>query len=233
MRTLLPHSLRRLAIAIVSICLLSSLALAQIPQPIGHLSDYGAVLDRHGRERIEGLIEEAWEHLDVEVFILASWENPYATTAAFADAVFNAWALDQRGETLLLVLVKFDRDWTHAVIGSGGTVTQSSMVRLHDGIADLVAHRRIEEAMSAFFALLADLSDQAAPIGNSSLEERSPLTWLIPTILAVAVALIVGIRRFVCPRCGRILRRTSSRSGVTGGDGHRVYSCHSCGYRRE
>jgi len=228
MRALLTHSLRRLILGALLVSVLPFLAQAQIPQPIGHLSDYGAVLDRHGRDRIEAMIEEAWVSFGVEVFILASWESPYESTAAFAAATADAWNLSERGRTLLLVLVKAERDWTHAVVGTADLARSTAPERLQEGIGDLVAHRRIEEAMASFFSQL------PAALGNagdsSSQETRStgnPLVWIIPVVLLAAAALILGIRRFVCPRCGRLLRR-----GI-GDRGRGVYSCRSCGFRRE
>jgi len=231
MRALLPHPVRHLAFGLLFTAAVSTTALGQIPQPIGHLSDYGAVLDRHGRERVQGLIEQAWADFGLEVFILVSWENPYDTTDAFALAVADAWSLHAKGSVLLLVLVKAERDWSHAVVGTGDLSRSTAPSRLWDGIEDLVAHRRIEEAMESFFELLPDALGRrpVSPSGAQSPSSAPPstLTWLIPVIILVAGALLLVIRRFVCPRCGRLLRREADRKG------HGVYSCRSCGYRRD
>ena len=232
MRALLPHSLRRLALCLSLVAVAPVPALCQIPQPIGHLSDYGAVLDRHGRERVNDLIEWAWTGFGVEVFILASWENLLASTDALAHAVADSWGLHEKGAALLLVLVKGEREWSHAVVGTGDLAGSATPGRLEEGIADLVAHRRIEESMVSFFGLLPDALNKS-PMDRSAeqSEETRPATslaiWLIPVVILAAGILLLCIRRFMCPRCGRLLRREASRTG------HGVYSCRSCSYRRE
>jgi predicted RNA-binding Zn-ribbon protein involved in translation (DUF1610 family) len=231
-RTLLPHPLRRL-IAVVASLLVAAAASAQVPRPIGHLSDYGAVLDRHGRETIDALIEAAWTSRGIEVFILASWENPFDSVSRYAAAVFDAWGLTDRDAALLAVFLRTGGVWQHAVLGTRDLSAEGLPARIESGIADLVVHRRIEEAMVSLFEIL-DVDSVGSRLQDGSSEEgEGGNLWLVPAVLAIAAFLVVGIRRFVCPRCGRLLRvRTRHRDGA-GASGDRVYYCRSCGYRRE
>lgn len=234
MRALLSHSLRALirAILAVTLCALGASPSPQLPLPLGSISDYGAVLDRHGRERIDARIEQIRDLSGINVYILASWENPLPDADAFASAVFAAWDLDT-GHTALAVFLKTGRRWevrirtSTAVRSSHGPLEQ----RLESEIADLVAHRRIEEAMVAF---LDGLARSIAPAHRApETSGRASFSPLLVVLLFVTgvVALSWLIHLRVCPRCGRFLRVESHlRTGY--GERRRVYYCHKCGYLR-
>jgi len=193
MRTLFAHPLRRL-IPLFTLTLAISLSGAsQLPRPIGNLSDYGAVLDRHGRERIDGRIASLRDRYSIDLYILASWENPFPDIDSYADAVFDYWGLNR------------------------GRMEEE----LEDGVADLVYHRRIEEAM---LALCDTIERILSPTEEGGAPSRSgfPTLSAVALVLAGAAGLAALIHRRICPRCGRILR--------LGADG--VYYCRRCGFRR-
>lgn len=236
MRTLLSHSLLRLTVlSLLFHALFFHPTSAQIPQPIGHLSDYGAVLDRHGRERIEAMIEEAWSRFGVEVFILVSWENPSPTTRAFAEDVFKEWNLSSRTYPMLFVFMRDGSHWTYSIVVGSDSVLDRAAARINDAIDDLVAHRRIEEALVAIFSELDDAFAGRHEERSGGEPVNGSRPWIIPALLLTAAGAILAVRRFVCPRCGRILRRAPPppRAGRPTSRRRWVYFCRSCGYRRE
>ena len=233
MRALLSHSLQ----LVVSAALLVGLGLGftGLPLPIGHLSDYGAVLDRHGREEIAHSIEKAKELYGLEVYVLASWENPLPNIDSFAQAVFTDWGLAQHA-SLLAVFLKDGRNWDVRVLGAPGVHASYGDLagHLQAGIADLVEHRRVREAMTELFEQLEQrLGAPAAPPADG----QQPVTGLPPVavvglLFAGVLVLALLISRHVCPQCGRLLR-AETRSAFEGtASPHRVYSCRRCGYRK-
>jgi len=235
MRALLAHPLYRLIPRLLATLLFVAIAVqsfAQVPRSIGPVSDYGAVLDRHGRERIEGLIEETRATYGVSVMIFADWQNPYPDAGALARALLNAWGIAPRTATLLAVFIRTDVGWDHAVVGTAGLPDATLPQRLTDGVADLVFHGRIEEAMVALFDLIGEAVEPAGRPNGETPERGSPVGWLTGGILLAAGALIVLIHRRLCPRCGRILRVERVRRHGESESGHRVYYCRSCGFRR-
>jgi hypothetical protein len=237
-RTLLAHSLRPLAAALVAILVISSAGSAvTVPSPIGKLSDYGAVFDRHGRDEVNASITEISKLLSIDVYILMSWESPVPTVAQFADAVFSAWGLGSR-RAILAVFLREGLDWTADVVASASVRTQLGTIdqRLEQRMSDLVAHRRVEEAVRTLFHELRDLP--AAQRASAALAKTEPTDRRgVPIALAVggpiglATVLALLIRWRVCPRCAGILRAKRSRFGSVRG-ARRVYSCRRCGYRR-
>ena len=222
MRTLFAHPLRRL-IPLFTLTLAISLSGAsQLPRPIGNLSDYGAVLDRHGRERIDGRIASLRDRYSIDLYILASWENPFPDIDSYADAVFDYWGLN-RGRTLLAVFLRSDGSWDVRIRASDGIRAGYARLEeeLEDGVADLVYHRRIEEAMLALCDTIERILSPTEVGGAPSLS-GFPTLSAVALVLAGAAGLAVLIHRRICPRCGRILR--------LGADG--VYYCRRCGFRR-
>ena len=205
-----------------------------LPRPIGQLSDYGNVLDRHGRERIISLIDQARERFGIDVYILASWEDPYGDPDRYAVALLDAWNLAQ-GKTLLAVFLRAGRDWDVAILlGELIAADHPQLARIVEtGITDLVAHRRIEEAMVALFEgieqqlLTTSLGEQPAVNGRGS--RALPVLALIGSVGLVAVF----IHRRICPRCGRILRIRKRRSFAPYQKRRDViYYCQRCNYSR-
>jgi hypothetical protein len=234
MRTLLAHSLLALVLAI---CLSPAATAAGVPGSIGNLSDYGAVFDRHGRDEVNASVAEMAQLLRLDVRILVSWENSYPTTAEFADAVFSAWGLAPR-RTLLAVFVRTGSDWTYAVRASSSVRAEFGAIdqRLQQRMADLVKHRRIEEAVRAMFSdlhsLPAALKASAALARTQTSSSRgTPVAVVVGTSLGGVLVLVLLIRWRICPRCGGLLRRQRSRLATPRGAG-RVYFCRRCGYRR-
>ena len=235
MRKLLAHRLRPLRGSLlwvpIALLLLSNIA-SGLPLPIGALNDYGNVLDRHGRERIGTLISDAQASYAVDVSILVSWENPYDSIDQYAYAILDSWGL-ARGSTILAVFLKAGRDWEVRVLcGDGVTRVHPSLsLQLQAGISDLVAHRRIEEAMVALFGVL----DEQIKLGSVQKTATGAGTgrtvWIVLLIVGLGVAALFVTRR-VCPRCGHILRRRTRPSLRSYREQDVVYYCRRCGYTR-
>lgn len=235
MRALLPHPVHHLTLLLAAGSLLiavGSRGFGQIPRSIGPISDYGAVLDRHGRERVGELIDETRRTHGISVNILADWENPYADAASLAAILLDEWGLASQPASLLAVFIRTEGRWDHAVVGSEDLSDSALARRLTDGIADLVSHRRIEEAMVALFDLIKQTIEPIADTSVDQAEGRAPIGWITGGILLIAAVLIVAIHRRICPRCGRILRVEHSSGPPGARQAHRVYYCRSCGFRR-
>jgi hypothetical protein len=180
-----------------------------VPRAIGHLSDYGNVLDRHGRDRIESRIADAWQRFSLDVYVLASWEDPFDDPNRFAIAVQESWGLDA-GRTLLAVFLLSHDDWSVRVLPGRVTMAgaPSLAVSLENGIRDLVAHRRIEEAMVALF----DEIHVALGVGESAGARSGVGSSRIGAILILGAAIVSAVlfitRRPRIParfRCGILL----------------------------
>jgi uncharacterized membrane protein YgcG len=226
MRALLAHPLLRLTTVVWLLAATSAAAAVQVPLPIGRLSDYGNVLDRHGRERLEARINDASTRLGIDVYLLASWENPYPSTRDFATAVFHTWGLDER-RTLLTVFVRAGGRWSIEIVASRELRLAHPTIEtdLAASLTDLVDHARIEEAMVTLFDRL-DRSLLGAAVAPQTDAERPTLSPGL--IVGLVVSLFVGLsllaHRFMCPRCGRLLRRDRLSN--------RIYFCRHCHYRR-
>jgi len=237
-RELLPHCLRRLRLGFAPALLAAVFAAAgleavALPLPIGPVSDYGSVLDRHGREEILALVELAKQSSGIAVSLLASWEDPYNDVERYARAVLPAWGLAQ-GTTLLAVFVKTKDDWGAAVVAGQATAAAHPGLAesLEKGISDLVAHGRIPEAMRQLFSLL-DRELKPPPV-RPTRERTGHASPALSIGLGVAGGLLVllfALRR-ICPRCGRFLRLYDRQGSGTTGARRRVYYCRRCGYSR-
>jgi uncharacterized membrane protein YgcG len=235
-RTLLAHSLCLVVAGALGVC--SGVAATSVPSPIGNLSDYGAVFDRHGRDEVNASIAEIAKLLRIDVYVLLSWESAYPTVAQFADAVFGAWNLSPR-RAILAVFLRVGTDWTTSVVASSGVRTELGDIerRLEQRMRDLVDHRRIEEAVRALFNELRSLpaavraSAALAKQKPASLDGRLPVAVAVAVPLASVAVLAFIIHRRVCPRCAGILRVERSRFRTVRRS-HSVYYCRRCGYRR-
>ncbi|MGD9676244.1 MAG: TPM domain-containing protein [Candidatus Bipolaricaulia bacterium] len=235
MRTLLSHSLPLFGL-ILAVLSTSCSAADGIPRSIGPLSDYGAVLDHSEREAILARIEQTERTLGIKVYILASWESPQPDVESFADAVFSAWGLGS-SRSLLAVFLRTRGDWSASVVASGSTRSQYGAIAesLERRMADLVLHKRVEEAMSALFDGLDAIKRpvQETPAGAAPTPRTRRLSPAVSVVLVVGATagLVLLIHRRVCPRCGAILR-AGRPIGFPGGRGT-VYSCRRCGFRRQ
>ena len=236
MRTLLAHSLCLVVAGVLGISLAASAT--SVPSPIGNLSDYGAVFDRHGRDEVNASVAEIAKLLRIDVYVLLTWENAYPTVEQLADAVFGAWNLTPR-RVILAVFLRVGTDWTASVAASSGVRAELGGIeqRLEQRMRDLVNHRRIEEAVRALFNELRGLP--AAVRASAALAKQKPAASGDDLPIAVAVGaplasvavLALVIHRRVCPRCVGILRVERSRSRTVRRS-HSVYYCRRCGYRR-
>ena len=235
MRKLLAHhlcSLRGSLLWVPIVLLLFSNIASSLPLPIGALNDYGNVLDRHGRERINTLISDAQASYGVDVSILASWESPYDSINQYAYAIFDSWGL-ARESTILTVFLKGGKDWGVKVL-CGDAVTRvhpGLASQLQAGISDLVAHRRIEEAMVALFGVLDEQIESGGTQKLATGTGSGRTVWIVLLIAGVGVASLFVTRR-VCPRCGHILRRRTRSSLRSYKEQDVVYYCRRCGYTR-
>jgi len=216
----------------IALLLGSLIAYAALPRSIGSVSDYGAVLDRHGRDRLNAQIDALDADFGVNVLLLATWENPLPSIDAFADALLASWGLEAQGPTLLAVFLKTEDAWTHALVATHSFPLQASLPDLSAGLQDLVDHGRIEEAMVHLLERVRDALGGIASAASTETAAPTARTWLIPVVLASIAATIWIIHHRVCPRCGRILRlqRGSWFGGAASTDA--VYFCRSCGFRR-
>ncbi len=209
-----------------------SLAAEALPLPIGALNDYGNVLDRHGRERINALISAAKARYGIDITILASWDNPYDTIDQYAYAVLDEWGLTS-GNTILAVFLRGGKDWQVKVLG-GDQVARTHPglpAQLEEGISDLVVHRRIEEAMVALFSVLDEKIHALPAQGATTKNDSNRVLLVVVTVLGVSLAAFLVSRR-ICPRCGRILHRRVRPSFRSYGGEDVVYYCRHCGYIR-
>ena len=239
MRKLFAHPLYTLTFSLNVLLVISLFTVGvqfytfALPLPLGQLSDYGNVLDHHGRERINGLIDTAYQRYRIEAYILASWENPYDDIGSYARALLDAWRLATR-KAFLAVFLKMEHQWTVQVVAGSGLANEHPLFaeRLKADIANLVQHGRIEEAMVALFdSLEQELIKDSTP---SETQRDSTTTRLMPVFLLLAGTVILGvfIHRRVCPRCGRVLR-TRATGILSPYDRHIVvYYCRRCGYSR-
>ena len=236
MRTLLAHSLCLVVAGVLGVSFAAS-ALS-VPSPIGNLSDYGAVFDRHGRDEVNASVAEIAKLLRIDVYVLLTWENAYPTVEQLADAVFGAWNLTPR-RVILAVFLRVGTDWTASVAASSGVRAELGGIeqRLEQRMRDLVNHRRIEEAVRALFNELRGLP--AAVRASAALAKQKPaasggdlpIAVAVGAPLASVAVLAWVIHRRVCPRCAGILRVERSRSRTVRRS-HSVYYCRRCGYRR-
>lgn len=231
MRELFAHPLRplRAILSLLIVVLFVEAVAFPLPRPIGNLSDYGNVLDRHGRDALNSLIADAKARYGIDVYILASWDDPFHDLDRYAVAILDAWGI-AAGNTLLAVFVKTGRDWDARVLaGTALAAAHPGLARyVQDGISDLVAHRRIREAMEAIFPALARGlgGTGGAPQKNGGGTGRVLLVILVLALLGGAA--FIAHRR-ICPRCGHILRVQRTRS-LYGEDV--VYYCPHCHYTR-
>jgi len=212
-----------------------------IPSPIGKLSDYGAVFDRHDREEMNRAIADIASLLHIDVYLLLSWESPFPAVEQFAGAVFAAWNLASK-PAILAVFLRSGSDWTASVVASQTVKAQLGAIdkRLEERMADLVAHRRVEEAVRAMFdelrglpaaqrAIAAEAAARTRPTGAPT--RGVPVAVVVGAVVGAVAALALLIRWRVCPRCAGLLRRERTRFRTPRAS-NRVYSCRRCGYRR-
>lgn len=235
MRELLTHSLRPLAGALLFIFILIHYFACigyGLPLPIGALSDYGNVLDRHGREKINNLIEDASLRYGIEVSILASWENPYDSVERYTYEIQHYWGLD-KGNTILAVFVKEGRNWQVKV--AGGSQVRGSYPNLaqflESGMKDLVDHRRVAEAMVALFSQLDGYMDPTN-VGQEAGGHTSNRGLWVTLLIVGATGAAFFVSRRICPRCGRLLHRRTRPSIELYKQEDVVYYCRHCGYTR-
>ncbi len=205
-----------------------------LPRPIGQLSDYGNVLDRHGRERITSLIDQTRERFGIDVYIHASWEDPYGDPNRYAVALLDAWNL-AKGKTLLAVFLKTGKDWDVAILlGELTTVAYPELAyKVKAGIAQLVEYRRIEEAMVALFEVLQRQLSPGTQAGQSVSNRRGSRVLSVLLLLGALGLVALFIHRRICPRCGRILRVRKRRAfDPYQKKGDVIYYCQRCNYSR-
>jgi len=204
-----------------------------LPLSIGSLSDYGGVLDSHGRERISGLIEKAEEHLGVRVYILTSWDSPFTDLDRYAYALLEAWNLSE-GDIIFALFLKENNNWKVKVLsGEAADSTHPQLAQaIEAGISDLVYHSRIEEAMVKLFSILENRFFRASTSVKTTTKRGKSRVFLSLVVVATVLLVAVFISRRICPRCGRVLRVRKRRSLGPYGSDNVLYYCRHCGYSR-
>ncbi len=232
MRELFAHPVHSLIAGVfcLIIILLFSTPVFPLPRPIGNLSDYGNVLDRHGRDEINALIASTRAHYGIDVYILASWDDPFHDPGRYAVAILNSWGL-ANGKTLLVVFTKTGRDWDARVVA--GTSTAAAHPQLagyvQASISDLVAHRRIREAMTAIFSAIVRSLGGTTGVAPRTHMHLGRIVVIILVVLVLGGAAFFAHQR-ICPRCGHILRVQRTRGLY--GEENVVYYCPHCHYTR-
>lgn len=207
-----------------------------LPLPIDNLTDFGAVLDRHGRDRIGRLISDTKHDLGLEVYILASWEDPLTDIDTYTEAVLNTWQL-ANGHTLLAVFLRSGNAW-NVQVASGKPVASAhpnlcTIVR--DAITNLVEHDRVEEAMYQLFTALEEAMAREPGVSVSTTpngqKQHIRLIMGVSTVCLVISFVLFATWR-ICPRCGRLLHRQSSHRSQSTSQSTKLYQCGHCGYTR-
>ncbi len=232
MRKLLAHPVHTLnsGALLLLVTILYSVVAFPLPRPIGQLSDYGNVLDRHGRDEIDSLIDSAKAQYGIDVYILASWEDPFHDLDRYAVEIMSYWGIAS-GKTLLAVFMKTGRDWSVRVLaGTELAAYHPNLAKyVQTSISDLVEHRRIREAMEAIFPALQRGIGGMVQVNASAHSNISRIVLVLFIILLFAGAALFAHNR-ICPRCGRILR-VRRVSNIYGGEDV-VYYCPHCHYTR-
>ncbi len=233
MRELFAHPVHPLscgALLLILIVILYSSLVYSLPQPIGNLSDYGNVLDRHGRDEINSLIASTKARYGIEVYILASWEDPFHNLDRYAVSILDFWGL-ARENTLLAVFMKTGRDWDVRVVAGRKTALSHPNLAsyVQASIRDLVAHRRIKEAMEAIFPAIDRGLTGAAQRTGAHHKKVGRIVAVVLVFSLLASAAFLAHRR-ICPRCGHILRVQRTRG--LHGEEDVVYYCPHCHYMR-
>lgn len=232
---MLRISLGLILLAVAASCGVAA-SQAGYPQSIGAVSDYGNVLDHSGRVELAQRAEDIQTSLGIDVYILVTWESPTPRVDELAVGIMTFWGIASE-RSLLVVFLRDDvGEWSVSVqVGAG---IQQSAQDLRRGVMETVqtavANGRIREAMVAMFEYL-DGGHLVSVSGSPS--RVGQLLRLVTVCLGLAAAAWVAWRR-VCPRCGRFLRKESTRRALHhGGPGlgarsSTVYLCAKCGYQR-
>jgi len=102
---------------------------------------------------------------------------------------------------------------------------------LQSGIEDLVAHRRVSEAMVALFSELdKEIGTDKQDVDTKG-EGSDRGLWIVLLVVGMGGAIFFVSQR-VCPRCGRILRRRTRPSIGSYNEENVVYYCRHCSYTR-
>ncbi|MCI2425098.1 TPM domain-containing protein [Candidatus Acetothermia bacterium] len=196
------------------------------------LNDYANILDHHRRRALLSLIEEARERFAIDVYLLFSWEDPFADIDRFADAILDFWNLERR-DVLLGVFVRYGRRWEGRIVAGKSLVRRYPLLAstVEEEITFFIRHHEVARAaeelftqITAFFAL----PPVVAPPVN---EDRPTRVWIIFVIVGTTLLLLFIIRR-ICPRCIMILVRRRSTPSALPQREKVIYYCRRCGYIR-
>ncbi len=232
MRKLFAHPVHTLnaGVWLLFIVLICGVVAFPLPRPIGQLSDYGNVLNRHGRDEINSLIESTKARYGIDVYILASWEDPFHDLDRYAVEILNQWDIAS-GDTLLAVFMKTGQDWDVRVLAGTNLAAHHPHLAgyVQKSISDLVAHRRIREAMEAIFPALQRSLAGVVQVNSGAHSNVGRIALVILVICLFAGAALFAHNR-ICPRCGHILR-VKRIPNIYGGEDV-VYYCPHCHYTR-
>lgn len=156
---------------------------------------------------------------------LATWRDPFANLAEYANAVFSAWRLP-RDALLVVFLRDAARRWqVEARFGE-----QAAAVVPQTEWQDILAEARVEANRAQPAQAVANLGDRLLALlasDRAQVPAARRSWWWAYTLAGIAglAGLVLGLRFVLCPRCFRRLRRRRSFSGI-------LRVCPRCRYTR-
>lgn len=221
-----------------------------LPQAIGDINDYAGILGPESRQQLQSLIDEL-KHQQVNIRLLITLLDPYSDPTLLVEKLWQKWELSEE-QTVFVLLVKESDHWVFHWRFSQDLASQlePSLVGKHrSSLQRLLDERRVgRAAVQAVESLRELLAKPQIQELNKSLEGAkvrrpflgSPAFWYLSGGLA-GVGGLVGLiwlaLVWLCPQCGRRLRRSywfrpsyARRARERRGDP--VYYCPQCGYMR-
>jgi hypothetical protein len=231
-----------------------------LPEPIGDLNDYGAQLGESTRRELQSQIDRLRGRAGVRVTVLITLLDPFSDPVRYAREIWERWELDQeqgqgQGQAVLLVFVREGERWAFAWRASPDLMPRlqgSWGVELRRVVDELLQGRRVAQAARRALGALVEVFDVAppaappeTPVVRRGVWPYAPtFGWIVGVGLGLG-ALYLGLRwivRWICPQCGRKLRRRSPgmphlygrrrRNGSRRSLREWVYYCRRCGYHR-
>jgi len=231
-----------------------------LPQAMGAINDYAAVLGKESRQQLQSWIDELKTKAKISVFLLITLLDPYSDPPTFTDKLWKSWQLEAEG-TIFLLLAREADQWVFYWRSSPDVASRLASPRGNEdygpSIQKLLGERRVGTAAMRAVEHLREKLIPSEP--QPKPEQESPTS---PSSSRTASSAIVGSRVFwyvfggiagagltggmlwlafvwLCPSCGGRLSRRSAQPirsfyarGVRKRAGERVYYCHRCGYRR-
>jgi uncharacterized membrane protein YgcG len=254
-----------LSLRILGVVLCFTLALADhspadeppLPQPIGAINDYAAILGRESRQQLQSWIDELKAKREINVVLLITLIDPYSDPPALMEKIWESWKLGAE-QTIFLLLVREADLWFFQAKASPDLALPDSEYRrsiqrlLDERRVGTAAMRAVEHLKNALLEPETpephpEIVDSQSP--ETTLPQRSPsflgspLFWSIGAGFGLIASVIWWALLWLCPGCGSRLQRSTTRAfgrwGLRAGSRgnrrraqERVYYCRRCGYSR-